>query len=189
MSIVILCATVLPNISFAKEENVGNESYNWTDEAVIDENIDFSEDINETDSADNIEEDMPVEQRWLGPLFRVVLQAGNYISKMSRTGKVIKTARTVVATEAHIFSKKHLDAGIMLLGKNRQEVVDRGITVITKHDGNGKLKPGHNQIWTKINSQPAEVRCFVSKDGQIESFDMFYRTTSVPKPGANLIID
>ncbi len=187
MSIVILCATVLPSISFA-QENVGNTSYNWTDEAIIDENIDFSEDINETDSTDNIEVDMSVEQRWLGPLFRVVLQAGNYISKMSRTGKVIKTARTVVATEAHIFSKKHLDAGIMLLGKNRQEIVDRGINIITKHDNSGKLKSGHNQIWTKINSQPAEVRCFV-KDGQIESFDIFYRTTSVPKPGANLIID
>lgn len=108
---------------------------------------------------------------------------------MNRTGKVIKTARNVVATEAHIFSKKHLDGGILRLGKDRQQIVDRGIDIISKNDDNGKLKQGHNQIWTNINNQPAEVRCFVSKDGQIESFDIFFRAVSTPKPGANLIID
>jgi hypothetical protein len=190
MATIIMCATVLPSISFAQETSVGITSNNRTDEAVIsNENTDFYEGLNTTTSTDTMGMDPSVEQQWLGPIFRVVLQAGNYMSKMNRTGKVIKTARNVVATEAHIFSKKHMDGGIMRLGKDQQQVVDRGIDIISKQDDNGKLKPGHNQIWTNINNQPAEIRCYVSDNGQIESFDMFFRAISTAKPGANLIID
>lgn len=178
ISTFMLCAMILPSIAFAQETEIPG---NGCDE--------FPEELNSNTLIDNIGNDETVQQFWVGPIFRVVLQAGKYISTMNRTGKVIKTARNVVATEAHIFSKKHLDGGILRLGKDRQQIVDRGIDIISKNDDNGKLKQGHNQIWTNINNQPAEVRCFVNKDGQIESFDMFFRAVSQPKPGANLIID
>ena len=180
ISTFLLCATILPSISFAQEINEGSGN----------ENYEYPEGLDNTLPIDKIGDgEEAVQQFWVGRIFRVVLQAGKYISSMNRTGKVIKTARNVVATEAHIFSKKHLDGGILRLGKDRQQIVDRGIDIISKNDDNGKLKQGHNQIWTNINNQPAEVRCFVSKDGQIESFDIFFRAVSTPKPGANLIID
>lgn len=191
ISTIVLLATVLPSVSFAQEENLGvvntisNENLEQSLETL--NNGDLSTTVRENDTY--FEESEKQSKILLAPIFRVILSAGKYISKMNRTGKVIKATRSVVATEAHIFSAKHLELGIMRLGGSRQEIVDKGIDIISRLDDTSKLKKGHNQIWTTINGHPAEIRTYVNDSGELLSFDMFYRTVSTIKPGANLILD
>lgn len=189
---IFLFGTILPSISMAQETIIVIKNNNLKVEEVINsDSFDLSKEMLNNVDIDTGELYSGAEIQpmfFLGPLFRVVLTAGNYISKMNRVGKVVKSTRTIVATEAHIFSKNHLDLGIMKLGINRQAIVDSGIDVISKVDDLDFLKKGHNQIWTTINGNPAEIRVFVDDAGELLSFDMFYRTVSVIKPGANLVL-
>ena len=72
----------------------------------------------------------------------------------------------------HIFSDKHIKSGIMDLGKNQDDILNRGIAIIKEIASKNKLVEGSTQIKTHINGLEVEIRIFI-KDGKIINFDMF----------------
>ncbi|MBD3231046.1 hypothetical protein GF322_00090 [Candidatus Dependentiae bacterium] len=70
----------------------------------------------------------------------------------------------------HIFSKKHLKNGIMKLGKCEDDILGYFKKVIESVDYKGLLKPGTNQIKTKINGFEVEIKVHII-DGKVISFD------------------
>ncbi len=74
--------------------------------------------------------------------------------------------------EDHVFSKKHLERGIMDLGTSRSDILNKGFDIVKELDGKRLIKEGHNQIKTHISGIESEIRIFV-KDGKMINFDMF----------------
>ncbi|MGG3129483.1 polymorphic toxin type 35 domain-containing protein, partial [Brevibacillus laterosporus] len=94
------------------------------------------------------------------------------ILKSSKVESVIKVFDKSVIKIEHIFSKKHINNGIMDLGKNQNEILEKFINTVKTADSKGMLKEGMNQIQTIINGHEAEIRVFVS-EGKVLNLDGF----------------
>ncbi|NQZ05636.1 MAG: hypothetical protein HRT35_00605, partial [Algicola sp.] len=64
----------------------------------------------------------------------------------------------------HIFSKKHINNGIMELGSSQQDILRRASDTLGKLSNSGALKDGSNMINTTMNGVAATVRA-TFKDG------------------------
>ena len=70
-----------------------------------------------------------------------------------------------------IFSQKHVNAGIMNLGKNQGEIISKIRDVITKVDKSGKFTTeGNWRIQTIINDVKTEISVYV-ENGTLENVD------------------
>ncbi len=68
--------------------------------------------------------------------------------------------------DKHIFSKQHIEDGILDLAKNKNDIIDKFVNIIKLADQKGLLKDGSNQIHTIINNQKVVLRLFI-KEGEI----------------------
>ena len=72
----------------------------------------------------------------------------------------------------HVFSEKHIKDGIMDLGSNQDDILDKGFNIIKEMDGKGLLKENSTQVKTHLDGMKTEIKIHV-KDGKIINFDMF----------------
>ena len=72
----------------------------------------------------------------------------------------------------HVFSQKHIKAGVLDLGNSQDNILDKGFDVVKTLDEKGLIKDGSTQIKTHIDGMEAEIRVFI-KDGKIINLDMF----------------
>ncbi|WP_038177340.1 RHS repeat domain-containing protein, partial [Treponema pedis] len=86
-------------------------------------------------------------------------------------GKALINLRNADKTVDHIFSKEHIEGGIMKLGSSREDILNKIINVISKVDSN-KIIEGSNEIRTVINDSEATIRLFV-ENGSIINIDAF----------------
>ncbi len=80
---------------------------------------------------------------------------------------------TNAMNEAHIFSSKHLNSGIMQLGGSRKEIMTNAGKIIGEVNDAGLLKQGSNQIETLMNGQRATIRAFFDQAGELKSVNIF----------------
>jgi len=79
--------------------------------------------------------------------------------------------------EEHIFSNQHKSDGILNLGKDKIDIVNKFINIILLADHKNLLKEGSNQIHTIINSQKVVIRFFI-KEGEILMLNGFIETNA-----------
>ena len=77
--------------------------------------------------------------------------------------------------DRHIFSGGHRKDGILNLGKNKSNIVDKFVNIVKLADHKGLLKEGPNQIHTIINNQKVVLRFFI-KEGEILMLNGFIET-------------
>jgi hypothetical protein len=85
--------------------------------------------------------------------------------------KLWTVSKIDAAKKEHIFSKKHLNGGVMDLGKSRNEIVNTAGEKLNDLNLSGKLRDGHNIIKTTMNGHEATIRAYF-KDGQLMSLDI-----------------
>jgi len=96
--------------------------------------------------------------------------------KVAKIGKVLSKLGVKDITELlakydrHIFSQDHILKGIMDLGTDKAEILDKVVQTIEKNSDN--LKDGSNFILENINGHEATVKVFL-KDGEIMSIDAY----------------
>jgi RHS repeat-associated protein len=105
------------------------------------------------------------------------LALGGMVSKLkvpylaaAEMGITFESAEILAKYETHIFSKNHINEGILDLGKTRKSILSNIESTVNKNLS--KLKEGDNFIYQKMNGQDATVKAFV-KDGKVISIDAF----------------
>jgi len=77
----------------------------------------------------------------------------------------------------HIFSKNHKKKGILLLGKNEDNIVDKFVNIVKLADHKNLLIEGMNQIYTKIKNHEVTLRIFI-KEGVVLKINGFKEITT-----------
>lgn len=72
----------------------------------------------------------------------------------------------------HVYSRDHCKNGILNLGKDRPEIMNKFLDIITQADLKGLLKEGDNPILTMINSINVTVSPHI-RAGKVLSFDCY----------------
>jgi hypothetical protein len=96
----------------------------------------------------------------------------NKVSKSEALGAVAASGKGILCKgdlrakikgyEDHIFSKDHIQEGILALGKDKATIMDSLHNIIVSLDQKGLLKEGANQIKAAINGiDNVEIKCFI----------------------------
>lgn len=85
--------------------------------------------------------------------------------KVDKTKGIIKTFEVEEETFYHIFSKKHMDEGILNLGKNKPAILDTFIDIVLEANYKGLLQENSNQIEKMINGHKAIIRVHIQNKG------------------------
>jgi hypothetical protein len=104
-------------------------------------------------------------------------------------GKTIKEFTSKVFKDywRHIFSKDHMDLGIMGLGLSQAQIIESAFDIVKAVDISGKLKVGIvNTICVTMNKQRAIIKVFI-KNGEVMSFDLYKITSETPRLIGNVI--
>lgn len=70
----------------------------------------------------------------------------------------------------HIFSGKHIQGGILRLGKTQEEILNKFIDIILKHNNAGELVEETNTIWVVINEIKTTITVRLEK-GRVINMD------------------
>ena len=90
---------------------------------------------------------------------------------------IIKEFNNIKDMKKHIFSKNHKKKGILLLGKNENNIANKFVNIVKLADHKGLLKTGPNQIYTIINNHKVVIRTFI-KEGVVLKINDFAGITS-----------
>jgi len=88
---------------------------------------------------------------------------------------IIKKFNNIENMEEHIFSKNHRRDGILNLGKNKDDIVDKFVNIVKLADHKNLLKIGPNQIHTIIKNRKVVIRAFIIK-GKVLRINGFIET-------------
>ena len=99
---------------------------------------------------------------------------GNTIANKGIIRNISRNLRSTIAEyQEHIFSKEHIQDGIMDLGKDQETIMDSLRDVITSIDKKGLLQEGSNQMRVMINKiDNVEIRCRI-QNGEVISANAF----------------
>lgn len=103
---------------------------------------------------------------------------------VAKSGGIWKSSRIDAAKFEHIFSKKHVNKGVMDLGSSTDDILNGARNALMKVDKSGGLKDGMNTVVTRMNGHDATVRAFF-KNGEMQSLNIFKGTTT--RGGQNVV--
>jgi len=90
---------------------------------------------------------------------------------------IIKKFKNVEGMKLHIFSEDHIKNGVLNLGKNKDDIVNKFVNIVKLADHKDLLKTGPNQIHTIIHNHKVVIRAFI-KEGVVIKINGFTGITS-----------
>jgi len=105
----------------------------------------------------------------------IKIYEGSLTNNNLKSNIIKKKFKFTEKMDRHIFSGGHRKDGILNLGKNRNNIVDKFVNIVKLADHKSLLKDGSNQIHTIINNQKVVLRFFI-KEGEILMLNGFIET-------------